>query len=84
MKSSNEGDYWLDRPGSVDKVYWSVWIGCAALLLVEPLIHMHAEVSIAQWFGFNGLFGFVSCVALVIAAKWLRRFLMRPEDYYDR
>ena len=34
-------------------------------------------------FGFYGLFGFIVCVALVLAAKWMRTFLMRPEDYYD-
>ena len=31
----------------------------------------------------SAIFGFVVCVALVLAAKWLRTLLMRPEDYYD-
>lgn len=84
MQSQPKQVHWLDRPGSVDKVYWSVWIVCAMLLLIEPFVHMHAEVAFADWFGFNALFGFVACVALVIVAKGLRRILMRPEDYYER
>jgi len=84
MLPSNEPPRWLDEPKNVTKVYWSVWISCFALLLVEPLVHMHAEVSIAEWFAFNGVFGFMACVALVLVAKWVRRILMRPEDYYER
>ena len=32
--------------------------------------------------GFYAIFGFGACVLLVLAAKALRRLLMRPEDYY--
>ena len=32
--------------------------------------------------GFYAVFGFGACVLLVLAAKALRRLLMRPEDYY--
>lgn len=84
MTPKNETPRWLDRPKNVTKVYWSVWIACAALLLIELLIPKHAEVSVEHWFGFHGLFGFVACVALVLVAKWLRRILIRPEDYYER
>jgi hypothetical protein len=30
------------------------------------------------------LYGFFACVALVLAAKLLRKLIMRPEDYYER
>lgn len=83
MTPHDETPRWLDRPQNVTKVYRSVWIACLALLLVEPLIHKHGEVAAEDWFGFHGLFGFVACVGLVLAAKALRRLLMRPEDYYD-
>ena len=36
------------------------------------------------WFFFYAVYGFVACVALVLAAKVLRRVVMRPEDYYDQ
>jgi hypothetical protein len=46
---------------------------------------MAAAVEKAEMFPtFYGLYGFVSCVLLVVAAKELRKVLMRSEDYYDR
>jgi hypothetical protein len=79
-----EREYWLDRPANVRKVYLAVWAACALLLVAEPFVHKHAEVPAESWFGFHGWFGFVACVGLVLAAKWLRRLIRRPEDFYER
>jgi len=54
------------------------------LLLLDLAIHRHELFSWEGWFGFYGFYGFVACVALVLAAKVLRKFVMRREDYYDR
>jgi len=54
----------------------------AGLLLIDPLIHKHGGFAIAHWWGFYGIFGFVACVVLVLAAAWLRRIVTKPEDYY--
>jgi hypothetical protein len=43
----------------------------------------HGHYSWESFPGFYALFGFVSCVVLVLAAKQLRRILKRDEDYYD-
>jgi hypothetical protein len=80
---SNEAPRWLDRAGNVRKVYYSVWIACGLLLLAELFIDKHGEVGIEHVFGFHGFYGLVACVALVLAAKLLRRVLIRPENYYD-
>ncbi len=80
--SAAEPKRWLDRPENVRKVYLSVWVVCAALLVAELFIDKHGETEIEHWFGFHGFFGFVACVFLVLAAKQLRRALIRPEDYY--
>jgi hypothetical protein len=84
MRPEGERERWLDRKENVDKVYWSVWGLCAALLLVEPLVHKHGDFSFENWFAFHAWFGFVACVGLVLAAKALRVILKRPADYYDR
>jgi hypothetical protein len=47
-------------------------------------VHRHAEAGFDGLFGFYGVYGFVACVSLVLAAKVLRKLVMRPEDYYDR
>lgn len=79
-----ERERWLDKSRNVTKIYWGVWGLCGLLLLVEPLVHKHGYFPAEAWFGFHGGFGFVACIALVLAAKGLRRFLKRAEDYYER
>jgi len=75
---------WLDRPANVTRLYRGLW-GLGTLLLAADLVlHRHAEAAFDGWFGFYGVYGFAACVALVLAAKLLRRGVMRPEDYYDR
>ncbi|HVL35524.1 MAG TPA: hypothetical protein VM489_07645 [Burkholderiales bacterium] len=83
-EQEQEHERWLDRSANVTKVYWSVWILCALALLAEPFIHKHGTVPVEEWFGFHGGFGFVACVALVLAAKGLRIVLKRSADYYER
>ena len=76
--------YWLDEPRNVTKLYRGLWAVGIGLVLLDLVIHRHAEAGFDGLFGFYGLYGFVACVALVLAAKLLRRAVMRPEDYYDR
>ena len=79
-----EKTYWLDRSENVTKLYRGLWAIGIVLLLADLVIHRHEEVGFAALFGFYAFYGFVACVALVLAAKVLRRIVMRPEDYYDR
>lgn len=81
---AGERERWLDRKENVDKVYWGVWVLCALLLAIEPLVHKHGEFAFENWFGFHGWYGLIACVALVLAAKALRVVLKRPEDFYER
>lgn len=78
-----EKRFWLDDHGNVNKVVYALYAVCGLLLIIDPLIHKHGPFEIEHWLGFYGIFGFVACVALVLAAKELRRILMRSEDYYD-
>ena len=82
--SPDEKTYWLDSPKNVAKVFWAVVVVCAILFVADAFYHKHTELEAESYFGFYGIYGFVACVALVLAAKGLRRILMRGEDYYDR
>jgi hypothetical protein len=75
---------WIDRPQNVTRLYRGLWAVGGLLVFADLVVHRHAETAFDGWFGFYGLYGFVACVALVLAAKVLRRVVMRPEDYYDR
>ena len=76
--------YWLDKPGNVTRLVWSLYGICGLLLAIDVIVPKHGPFPIEHVFGFYGLFGFIACVVLVLVAKRLRRVLMRPEDYYDR
>jgi hypothetical protein len=79
-----EKSYWLDRRENVARLYRGLWCVGLVLLLADLLVDRHDGAHFAERIGFYCLYGFIACVALVLAAKALRRVLMRPEDYYDR
>ena len=81
--ASKEKRYWLDDMKNVNKVYWSVIIVCGLLFIADALYHKHPYFSLETWFGFYGLYGFIACVGLVLAAKEMRRMLLRGEKYYE-
>ena len=81
--SGEDRKYWLDEPGNVKKIIWALFAVCAALFLADAFYHKHSHFEVENFFGFYAIFGFVVCVALVLAAKGMRLFLMRSEDYYD-
>ena len=83
-ENSPERRYWLDDPRNVTKIYRGLLVVCAGLFAADLLYDKHAKFAVEEWFGFYGLYGFVACVFLVLAAKQLRKLLMRSEDYYDR
>lgn len=61
------------------KVFFAL---CALITLLDLVVHKHGD----HWwnfFGFHSGYGFVACVLLVVVAAWMRRIVMRDEDYYD-
>lgn len=76
--------YWLDEPRNVTKLVWGLVAVCGLLFVADALYEKHPHFAAEGWFGFYGIFGFVMCVGLVLGAKWMRTFLRRDEDYYDK
>ena len=84
-KPDNDGKvYWLDDMRNVRKIVWALVIVCAGLFVADAFYHKHPYFSVESWFGFYALYGFFMCVGLVLAARVLRVFLMRDEDFYDK
>lgn len=75
--------YWLDERRNVRKLLFALYIACALLFAADLAYHKHAVLDFENWFGFYGVYGFVACVALVLAARELRKLVSRPPDYYD-
>ncbi len=83
-RAESDPPRWLDNPRNVDRVVYALYATSALLLVIDPLIHKHGPFGLEKYWGFYGIYGFVGCVFLVLAAKLLRKLVMRPEDYYDR
>ena len=73
----------FDHPRNVRRVIWALCIACVIVFIADPLVHRHVDHPWEAVFGFYCIYGFISCVLLVLIAKGLRKILMRPEDYYD-
>ena len=75
--------FWLDDRRNVTKVVWGLIVLCAFLFAADAFYDKHPHFIAEAYFGFFGIFGFVVCVGLVLAAKAMRIVLKRREDYYD-
>ncbi len=89
MSDHNDNDAlpekgWFDEKRNVKKIVWALVIICAGLFLADGFYHKHPYFAVENVFGFYALYGFGMCVVLVLVAKWMRTFLMRDEDYYDK
>ena len=79
----NEKKYLFDNPNNIKRVLYLLYGCCALLFALDFVIHRHVMHDLENLWGFYPVYGFVGCVVLVLVAKWMRTFLMRPEDYYD-
>jgi hypothetical protein len=74
----------FDNPKNIRLVLYGLFASLLLLLALEPLVDKHPYFPWEEWPGFYAIFGFVACVLLVLAAKYiLRPLVKRDEDYYD-
>lgn len=73
---------WVDKPGSGTKIFYALAALCAVLFLLSFTYDRHGHFEVEHWPGFFGGYGFVMFTLLILAAKTLRIFIKRPEDYY--
>ena len=73
-----------DNPKNV-KTLLKIFFGvCVLLFLADFIFHKHAHFAWEEWPGFYAIFGFVACVNLVLAARFiLRPLVKREQNYYD-
>ena len=83
-KAPDEKPTWFDHKKNVDLICYVLYAVSALLLVIDPFVHKHGPFAIEHWWGFYGIYGFIGCVFLVLAARAMRVILMRSEDYYDR
>ena len=79
----NEPARFLDRPANLRRLRRVFYAICAALVGIEVVLHRHTVHAWEGVFAFYAIYGLVACVVLVLAAKQMRRVLMRRESYYE-
>lgn len=79
----NERRRWLDEPRHVTQLVYGVAAVLVATILADLLYHKHGHFAFEEWFAFHAIFGFAGYAFIVLAAKQLRKLLMRDETYYD-
>lgn len=82
MATDSQG--WADEPGNQRLIRRILFGACVLLLIADFVVHRHMSTDIERVPAFYALYGFVALVGVVMAAKGLRRIVMRDEDYYER
>lgn len=80
---SQERQYLFDNPRNVKLLFTLLYVACVILVLLDFVIHRHVYHAWERLWAFYPLYGFVGVWTLVVAAKQLRKIVMRPESYYD-
>jgi hypothetical protein len=73
----------FDKPANVKRIIQVLMLLSGLSVVADFFYHKHVDYDFQGWIGFDAVYGFIACVLLVLAAKQLRRILMRDEDYYD-
>ncbi|MGB5627457.1 MAG: hypothetical protein WBM61_17120 [Woeseiaceae bacterium] len=79
---NDDNSHWLTRPATIRKLWWGFSIVLALTVAAQLLIYVKGYFGADGWFGFGAVFGFLSCLTMVLVAKGLGFFLKRSEDYY--
>lgn len=73
---------WIDKKGSVDRIFWTLALLCVGLGLADFFYHKHVRYDVESWPAIYGVIGFTVYATVVFLAKGLRLIVKRREDYY--
>ena len=81
MKDADTGHF-LGRPGVIRRLWRGFSIVLGLTVLAQLVFPVKGYFAVDGWFGFGAVYGFFSCLAMVLVAKALGVLLKRPRDYY--
>jgi uncharacterized membrane protein len=83
MTNNDEQLHWLVRPATIRKLWFGFSAVLALVVLAQTVIYIKGYFGVDGLFGFGAVYGFVSCLLMVLVAKLLGVVLKRPQEYYD-
>jgi hypothetical protein len=79
---TRQDDAWLARPSTIRLLWWVFAIVLALSVGAQWLFKVKGYFGPDGWFAFGAIYGFLSCLAMVLVAKGLGYLLKRRQDYY--
>ncbi len=74
----------FDKEENIRKLKINFYILLVILVILDIFVEKHPHYGWENLFGAYALYGFFSCVIIVIVSKLLGKlWLQRPENYYD-
>ena len=83
MLQEEHDKHWLVRRRTIRGLWIVSGVALAFLVLLDIVVDQYEVFGVEGYFGFAAGYGFLTCVAMVLAAKGLGSFLKRPDSYYD-
>jgi len=83
MSKTDNKKHLFDDPRNVERLLKGFYVICILLIIADFIIHRHTTMEWEKIPAFYAIYGFIACVVLVIIAKWMRKVIMRKENYYD-
>ncbi len=75
--------HWLDEPRNVKRLWRGFLIVLVLTVVAELVVSLHPHFEIESVPGFNALYGFLSCAAMIVVAKLLGYLIKRRDTYYE-
>ena len=75
---------WFTDPANANKIFGVLAGICLMTFLADFTYKKYGHFAVEYIPGFYAAYGFVMFTALILAAKSLRMFLKRPEDFYGK
>ena len=83
IPQDERGKHWLMRRATI-RILWIVLsVALTITVLFDFVVDQYVVFGVEGIFGFAAWYGFLTCVAMVLAAKGLGFFLKRTDRYYD-
>jgi len=75
--------HWLIRSATIRRLWWGMYAVLALTVIAQLVVPLKAKFGIDGWLAFPAVYGFITCVAMILAAKLLGAWLKRKDSYYD-
>ncbi|MDO9530312.1 MAG: hypothetical protein Q7J27_14305 [Syntrophales bacterium] len=76
---------WFDKPENIKKLKIFSYVILALSVVAEFFVSSHPQHSWDKIPGIYALFGFITCVTMIVVSKLLGQYwLKRDEKYYDK